>query len=248
MNYDGGKWRDDLLQVEQRYLVWRRTHPGREYAHRAPATIVHPMGEKLEPKDDRAASDNDEDYDSDGGFVVSDDQEDEQILNTDEDADCEQAFSVLESPDGKSNGDETDEDISERAGSDRVDSDSSVPSLDDVPKATTPGKSPPTRSKVNHLGQGPDARDPENSESDTDDPIVPRPVLMFHRRKRKRLAIISSSDDEDEDDDDIFSPTAKRRKNSVMEPVSEDSEGFASLPLVSDSSNEPTVPRQKRRQ
>ena len=96
VNYEGGKWRDDLLEIEQRYLLWRETHPGKEYAPRAPANVVHPMGEKLGPKDDGAASDNDEEYDSDGGFVVSDDQEDEQTSSMDEDPDHEEVLSEFE--------------------------------------------------------------------------------------------------------------------------------------------------------
>ena len=195
MNYRRGKWCDDLLEIKQRYLVWLRTHPGREYAPRAPAIVVNPMGEKLGLEDDGAASDEDEDYSSDGGFVVADDQK----LSTDENSYREEALSEPEAPDGERNGDETNQDSSERIGSDSVDSDSSVPSLADAPKATTPINSPRTepklrrKSKTSHLGQRPSARDHGNSESNIDS------VPKVDRRKRKRLIVISSSDDEDKD-------------------------------------------------
>lgn len=70
------KWREDLLDIHRRYKIWRSKRPPKHYhAPRAPREVVNPMGEKLGLRDDGVASDADESYDSDDGFIVPDDYE-----------------------------------------------------------------------------------------------------------------------------------------------------------------------------
>ena len=74
------RWRDDLEDIERRYLIWKsRQAPRRQLgpaAQRAAPNIVHPVGERLDCRDDGAASDAGESYISDDGFVVPDSQYD----------------------------------------------------------------------------------------------------------------------------------------------------------------------------
>ncbi|KAI1878989.1 hypothetical protein JX265_003166 [Neoarthrinium moseri] len=70
-----GRWRWLLNNCDK----WRRSLQDILRRHSA---LLDPVGKRLGPQDDGIASDNDESYNSDGGFVVKTDEEDE------EDDDC----------------------------------------------------------------------------------------------------------------------------------------------------------------
>ncbi|KAK7745230.1 hypothetical protein SLS62_009859 [Diatrype stigma] len=139
-----GEWRDDLIDIQRRYVAWEAKHPekccdlparaprkavdivdvkpslrdgdancapqarrevasrvGKElnlqddevpYARRrgrgpdrAPRVILNPVGKRLGLQDDGVASDADESYDSDDGFVVPDDYESTETEDPDDD-------------------------------------------------------------------------------------------------------------------------------------------------------------------
>lgn len=70
------KWRSDLEEIERRYHVWRANHPRANTTRvREQGVILNPKGEKLGLADDGVASDNNDSYDSDGGWVVRSDEE-----------------------------------------------------------------------------------------------------------------------------------------------------------------------------
>ncbi|OTB07846.1 hypothetical protein M426DRAFT_8443 [Hypoxylon sp. CI-4A] len=77
-------WAPELRDIGRRYLVWRKRHPRRRTFRRTPSKHQNRVGQKLGPWNDGAASDNDEDYDTDGGFVEMDGNE------TGEDEDCDE--------------------------------------------------------------------------------------------------------------------------------------------------------------
>lgn len=58
--------------------MWKAKHPRAAPRNRAAPEYVNRRGERLGLQDDRLASDADEDYDSDGGFVVRTDEEDDE--------------------------------------------------------------------------------------------------------------------------------------------------------------------------
>ncbi|CAG8949791.1 hypothetical protein HYFRA_00004114 [Hymenoscyphus fraxineus] len=65
-----------LLWIEDRWFEWKEAHPERRVGtERAQHVIMNPVGEKLGPWTDRDFE-QDEDYDSDDGFVVKDDDPD----------------------------------------------------------------------------------------------------------------------------------------------------------------------------
>lgn len=68
---------DDLKEILERWQRWKARHPRARPVNRAPPVIVNPKGQRLGRRDDGVASDNDEDYTSDDGFVVRSDEDEE---------------------------------------------------------------------------------------------------------------------------------------------------------------------------
>ncbi|KAI2473862.1 hypothetical protein F4781DRAFT_427098 [Annulohypoxylon bovei var. microspora] len=194
-------WGPELDGIGRRYLAYKAKHPRRLPVSRARPVILNPVGERLGPADDRAASDNDEDYDTDDGFIVNSDEEMEYS-----DSDEGDSYEDEEDEDGEyftdsdNSGTIEDEEMVEvLSNHGDSDSSSSLPSLAEIVRRSaskkTPSKSTP-RSK-NRFQPYPNST-PTKSKS------------TF------RKYVISSDDDDDEDDDvPIFTPstsTGKARK------------------------------------
>ncbi|KAI1215039.1 uncharacterized protein F4807DRAFT_18510 [Annulohypoxylon truncatum] len=193
-------WGPELAGIEERYLSWKaRQQPRRRPVARARPVIENPVGSRLGPADDRVASDNDEPYDSDGGFVVSDDEMEDSDWDEDEWKDDEDDEDVEYFMDGEESDTETatlhDEEMAEAPSIHDVDSDStgSLPSLDEIVRRSATKKTPPQHKK---------RYQPYANSS----PIKSRAT-------RQRYIISSDDDDDDEDDDmPIFTPSKSTGK------------------------------------
>lgn len=78
----GAFYRDPLPWIEQRFLKWKEAHPRSRERPRTQHEIVNPVGENLGRIDD-SIPDQDEEYESDDGFVVSDEYVEEEEENHD---------------------------------------------------------------------------------------------------------------------------------------------------------------------
>ncbi|KAI0885139.1 uncharacterized protein GGS22DRAFT_139460 [Annulohypoxylon maeteangense] len=198
-------WGPELVGIEKRFIAWRARHPKKQPASRARPVILNPVGRRLGPADDRVASDNDESYDSDDGFVVSDNEMDDSDWDEDEWKDDEDSEDVEYFTDGEVSNDETatlqDEEMAEAPSDRDFDSDSSIslPSVAEIARRSaakkTPTKSSPPLNNRHH---------PYANST----PIRPRST-------RHKYIVTDSDDDEDDDDMPITTPsqsTGKIRK------------------------------------
>ncbi|KAI1415157.1 hypothetical protein F5Y13DRAFT_156753 [Hypoxylon sp. FL1857] len=259
-------WAPALRNIEERYRAYRRKHPRRVPASRAPAMIVNPTGERLGPHDDRPASDNDESYDSDDGFVVRSDEE----IEESEASDLDDLFSDEE--------DEEEETVHVPSDQDGVgaDSDDSLPSLSEIVKSS-PTKKTPDKSKhgstpyfmkrsrlhaISPTSEPSPSRRHALSSSGDDEPII-----SPFKKARTSRRILDSDSEEGESSQTIadcivvgaMSPGPSRTKNAhsnvivissdsdtdnqACEPRSQKSRPSAADLEPIDSDDEPLVPK-----
>lgn len=143
-------WGPELASIEQRFTAWRAKHPRRNPAPRARPVILNPVGEKLGLYDDRAASDNDEPYNTDGGFIVSDgemedsdwDEEDEDVDFTDREKSDDETTTLQDEDEEQT--EQQHEEIARTPSIRGVDSDSddSLPSVAEIVRRSATKKTP----------------------------------------------------------------------------------------------------------
>ncbi|KAI0840095.1 hypothetical protein F5Y06DRAFT_248068 [Hypoxylon sp. FL0890] len=267
-----GHWAPALRNIEARFRVYRRKHPRRRPVSRAPAMVVNPTGESLGLRDDRVASDNDESYDSDDGFVVRSDEEIEEDYYAD---DLDDLFSDEEEQDEEmvdipSSEEEVDADVS----------DDSLPSLNEIVQSS-PAKKTPNRSKhgpnpyfmnrsrlqaTSPVSESSPSRPQVLSSSDDDDV----PLISPFKRGRISRPILDSDSEPGEPSRAIsdcivvggLSPRPSRTKNNpsavvvissdsdtdnqAREPRNQKSRPSASDTKPIDSDDEPLVPKLRR--
>ncbi|KAI1462301.1 hypothetical protein F4805DRAFT_410111 [Annulohypoxylon moriforme] len=198
-------WGPELRGIQKRWLAWKAKHPRRPPVSRARPVIQNPVGSRLGPRDDGVASDIDEPYDTDDGFIVSDGDMGESDLDWDEDEwlDDEDDEDVEYFTDGEKSGDDTatleDEEMIRtpsnhggHGGHDGHDGDSdssvSLPSVAEIVRrsATKNQSSPRLKKRYEPYAKSTPIRS---------------------RATRGRYAISSDDDDEDDDDMPIFTPS-----------------------------------------
>ncbi|KAI1138853.1 hypothetical protein F5Y05DRAFT_352633 [Hypoxylon sp. FL0543] len=205
-------WAPALKNIRDRYLVYKRKHPRRRPVSRAKPLILNPTGLSLGPRDDGLASDADESYDSDDGFVVRSDEEIEEEEG--EESDHDDLFSDDE---------EQEEETIRIPSSPEVvnvdDSDDSLPSVNEIVQSS-PAKRTPNKSR-----HGPSPYFMNRSRLQLTVPADGSSPTRPH--------VLSSSDDDDDDDDvPLISPFKRGRASRTI--FDSDSEPGDSSRTVSD--------------
>ncbi|KAI0897841.1 hypothetical protein F4806DRAFT_507621 [Annulohypoxylon nitens] len=230
-------WGPELASIEQRFTAWRAKHPRRNPAPRARPVILNPVGEKLGLYDDRAASDNDEPYDTDGGFIVSDgemedsdwDEEEEEVEIFTDGEKSDDETTTLQDEDEEQN-EQQHEEIARTPSIRDVDSDSddSLPSVAEIVRRSATKKTPQLKQR-----------------------FQPYPNSTPSRATRQRY-IVSSDDDDDEDDDTpMFTPfisTGKIKKTGglLRRPSKNSQSTVIVLSSDSETGQQPPTSRKNR--
>ncbi|KAH9890891.1 hypothetical protein F4778DRAFT_785294 [Xylariomycetidae sp. FL2044] len=183
------KWRRALKEIDRRYVAWRKKHPRKRHAARTPSLRLNPVGEKLRPRDDCPASDQDEDYEYDDFVVPDDDDIGEEV---DDAFDTTWEYSEPEDP-------PTDEEDAQRhpetpGRGDDQDSDNSEDSDDDAP-LESPSKKPRTDVKGKRAAKYSSARGASSAEEEDVDDVAMEVTPRKLRSARKTIVETSSDSD-----------------------------------------------------
>lgn len=201
-------WSPELKSIEQRYRAWELAHPRRHRA-RASRVVLNRVGMRLGPGDDRPASDNDEDYDSDGGFVVADDEVEQEM---EEDSSGWEEESQTEFEDEQVDEDvEVADDPTVRAVAhpEAEDSDASLPSISEVFRAAVAKKAQREAERASKPPSQGRSRPHANSVAS---------------KSSSNLFCSQGSSGDDTDDQPLFSPDKQTRANRHRKSVVVDSD------------------------
>ncbi|KAI0133034.1 hypothetical protein F4776DRAFT_137323 [Hypoxylon sp. NC0597] len=190
-------WAPALKSIAERYRAYKQKHPRKPPISRGRPIIANPTGESLGPMDDRLASDNDESYDSDDGFVARSDEEIEEDEGNQSDLD-----DLLTSDE-----EEQDEETvcippRQFVQVDADNSDDSLPSLNEIVQSS-PAKRTPNKSKHGSepffmrrsrlhvispsIGSSPNNPRVLSSSDDDDEPLI----SPFKRIRRSHIVLDS---------------------------------------------------------